>query len=54
LAGFSLVVAGSGAVLAPAPPGGPSQPVPGIADRVDDQRAEQCGDLVAGEQDLVL
>ena len=49
-----LVVAGYGSVLVASPPGGPFQPVPGIFDRVDDQRAEQRGDLVAGERDLVV
>jgi hypothetical protein len=30
------------------------QPVPSIVHRVDDQGAEQRGDLVAGERDLVV
>jgi hypothetical protein len=41
-------------VLVAPPPGRPSQPVPGAFHRVDDQRAEQRGDLVAGEWDLIV
>ncbi len=48
-----LVVAGFGAVLAPPPAGRPAQPVPGVPGWLDDQGAEQCGDLVAGEWDLI-
>ena len=39
-------------MLAAAPPGRPSQAVPGISGRLDDQRAEERGDLVAGQRDL--
>ena len=41
------------AVLVAPPPGRPSQLVPGVFRRVDDQHGEQRGDLVAGEWDLV-
>jgi hypothetical protein len=51
-AGLPLVVAGPGAVLAAPPPGGPSQAVPGAVGWLSDQRAEQRGDLVAGQRDL--
>jgi hypothetical protein len=47
-----LVVAGLGTVLAAAPPGRPSPQVPGITRRLDDQRAEETCDLVAGQRDL--
>ena len=47
-----LVVASQGAVLAAAPPGRPSQPVPGVFHRIDDQRAEERDDFVAGQRDL--
>src|SRR2546430_14545827 len=40
-------------MLVASPPGGPSQPVRGACHWLDDQRAEQRGDLVAGERDLV-
>ena len=33
-------------------PRGPSQPVPGVFHRLDDQRAEERGDFVAGQWDL--
>src|SRR6266704_3102598 len=33
-------------------PRGPSQPVPGVFHRLDDQRAEERGDFVAGQCDL--
>jgi hypothetical protein len=39
-------------MLVASPPGGPSEPVRGACQGLDDQRAEQCGDLVAGERDL--
>jgi hypothetical protein len=39
-------------MLVASPPGGPSEPVRGACHWLDDQRAEQCGDLVAGERDL--
>ena len=39
-------------MLVASSPGGPSQPVRGACHWLDDQRAEQCGDLVAGERDL--
>jgi hypothetical protein len=54
MAALSLVVAGPGAVPAAAAPGGPSQPVPGAAGWLDDQSAEQGGDLVAGQRDLIF
>ena len=41
-------------MLVASPPGGPSQPVRGACHWLDDQRAEQGGDLVAGERDLVI
>jgi len=47
-------MAGFGAVLVASPPGRPSQPVRGACHWLDDQRAEQGGDLVASERDLVL
>jgi hypothetical protein len=40
-------------MLAATPAGRPSQPVPGVSYRVDDQRGEQRGDFVAGERDLI-
>jgi hypothetical protein len=49
---LSLVVAGFGAVLVAPSPGRPSQPVPAISYRFDDQRAEEAGDFVAGQRDL--
>ena len=52
--GLSLVVAGFSAVLVASPPGGPSQAVPGVPGWLDDQRAEQRGDLVAGKRDLIV
>ena len=42
------------AVLAAPPPGRPPQAVPGVRDWLDDQRAEQRGDLVAGGRDLIV
>ena len=41
-------------MLVASAPGGPSQPVRGSCHWLDDQRAEQRGDLVAGERDLVV
>ena len=54
LSGLPLVVARFGAVLAAAPAGRPLQPVPGVPGWLDDQGAEQGGDFVAGEWDLIV
>ncbi len=45
-----LIVAGAGAVLVAAPPGGPPQPIP-RAGWLDDDRRGQVGDLVARQRD---
>jgi transposase len=50
IGGLALVVAGTSAVLVPAPPGGPAKPVPcgrGMADH----GCGEAGDLVAGKRD---